>query len=213
MKYRSLLLLIAVILVGLFALPNAISVFAGQHSFDKNGSGSICQKCHSDVYSELTSASTYHTSIITSGNPCKACHSAGYISGSLLPLGNGTNGTGTGNVGLNITTGVWSNGTGNNISFGAVHAAVTVECVSCHYGTNLTNPNEAHNTFYLNASDAANNWLKGGNEACVGCHTKVYVNMTWVRKGGYNYAYDFLNKTGIFGYNNTNVNTTTNNTG
>jgi len=182
MKNRTLLLLIAVILVGIFALPNALSIFAGQHSFDKAGNGTICQKCHSDVYSELSTASTYHKSISSNAtDPCKACHSAGYVSASLMPLGNKTNGTGTDNVGINISTGVWQNGTGLTTTFTGIHAAITVECVSCHYATNFTN--DAHKPFYDNASSPANTWLKGGNEACVGCHTKTYVNMTWIRKG------------------------------
>ncbi|HWR26572.1 MAG TPA: hypothetical protein VN316_01715, partial [candidate division Zixibacteria bacterium] len=204
MKNRTLLLLIAVVLVGLFALPNALSLFAGQHSFDKAGNGTICSKCHSDVADEL-SASAYHKSISgnASGFKCVACHSAGYISSSAMPLGNGSNGTGSYDVGLNLSSGVWSNGTGLTTTFPGIHAAITIECVSCHYAVNFTN--DAHKSFYNNAS--SQDWLRGGNEACVGCHTKTFVNMTWIRKGGYNYAYDFRNSSGVLTYNGTNVST------
>ncbi len=210
MKNRTLLLLIAVALVGLFALPNALSLFAGQHSFDKAGNGTICSKCHSDVAAEL-SASAYHTSISgnASGFKCVACHSSGYISASTMPLGNGSYGTGSNNVGLNITSGVWSNGTALTTTFTGIHAAITIECVSCHYAVNFTN--DAHKAFYDNSSSQT--WLKGGNEACVGCHTKTFVNMTWIRKGGYNYQFDFMNSSGVLTFNNTNVTTYTNNTG
>jgi nitrate/TMAO reductase-like tetraheme cytochrome c subunit len=209
MRDRTLLLLVAVMLVGLFALPNALSLFAGQHSFDKPGDGTICQKCHSDVYSELSTASTYHTSISGSSTPCKACHSTGYVSSSAMPLGNGTNGTGTSDVGLNITSGEWSNGNGTNATYTGIHAAITVECVSCHYAVNFTN--DAHKAFADNATSEV--YLNGANEACVGCHTKVYVNMTWIRKGGYNYTYEFNTTAGTWAFNDTDVYTYTNNTG
>ncbi len=211
MKNRTLLLLIAVIMVGLFALPNALSLFAGQHSFDKAGNGTICSKCHSDVADELR-ASAYHKSISTnSSGMCIACHSAGRIDAGLIPLGNGTgkNGTSGVMVGLNISAGTFYYANGSTNSSLVLHSAVTIECVSCHYAVNFTN--DAHKQF---ATDANNqSWLKGGNEACVGCHTKTYVNMTWIRKGGYNYQYDFQNSTGTLSFNGTNVTTYTNNTG
>ena len=210
MKNRSLLLLIAVILVGLFALPNALSLFSGQHSFDKAGNGTICVKCHSDVYAELE-ASAYHT-FTKGGTPelrCKVCHSVGNISANLIPLGNGTNGTSGVTVGLNLTTGNFTMPNGTNISYSGFHAAITVECVSCHIGVNFTN--DAHKPFSDNSSTAT--WLRGANEICYGCHTKVNVQMGWIRKGGFNYTYDFMNSSGVFGFNNTNVTTNTNNTG
>ncbi len=90
-----------------------------------------------------------------------------------------------------------------------LHAAVTIECVNCHSGVNFTN--DAHKPFADNTS--AQTWLKGANEACYGCHTKVNVQMTWIRKGGYNYSYDFYNTTGTLAFNGTNITTYTNNTG
>ncbi len=212
MKNRSLLLLIAVILVGLFALPNALSLFSGQHSFDKAGNGTICVKCHSDVYAELESSS-YHT-FTRGGSPeerCKVCHSSGTISDTLIPLGNGTgkNGTLSIQVGFNVSNGSFRYANGTIRTGLVLHAAVTVECVSCHYAVNFTD--DAHRPFADNASSQT--WLKGSNEACYGCHTKVNVQMTWVRKGGYNYSYDFMNSSGSLSFNGTNVTTYTNNTG
>lgn len=212
MKNRTLLLLIAVILVGLFALPNALSLFSGQHSFDKAGNGTICVKCHSDVKAELD-ASAYHT-FTSGGTPeqrCKVCHTAGTYASNLIPLGNGTNGSSSPvyQVGLNITTGNYTYANGTNRTGLGLHAAVTVECVNCHYAVNFTD--DAHKPFSDNSSSLT--WLKGANEACYGCHTMVNVQMTWIRKGGYNYTYDFYNTTGSFTFNNTNVTAYTNNTG
>lgn len=212
MKNRTLLLLIAVILVGLFALPNALSLFSGQHSFDKAGNGTICVKCHSDVEAELD-ASSYHSFTIVGspGEKCKVCHSAGYINSSLIPMGNGTFGRSAPNysVGLNIATGNYTYANGTNRTGLSLHAAITLECMNCHYGVNFTD--DAHKPFYDNSSSLG--YLKGSNEACYGCHTMVNVQMTWVRKGGFNYTYDFQNTTGSFTFNGTNVTAYTNNTG
>jgi hypothetical protein len=212
MKDRSLLLLIAVVIVGLFVLPNALSLFSGQHSFDKAGNGTICVKCHSDVYAELA-GSAYH-SFTEGGTPeerCKVCHSSGVINSSLIPLGNGTYGASSPNisVGLNLTSGSFTYANGTVLSGLTLHAAVTIECISCHFGVNFTD--DAHKPFYDNSSTQT--WLKGANEACYGCHTKVNVQMTWIRKGGYNYSYDFMNTTGTLAFNGTNITTYTNNTG
>jgi hypothetical protein len=210
MKNRSLLLLIAVTLVGLFALPNALSLFSGQHSFDKAGNGTICVKCHSDVYAELE-ASTFHT-FTEVDNPdlrCKVCHSAGTIQADLIPLGNGTNGSTNVAVGLNITNGNFTYANGTNRTGLQLHAAVTLECISCHYAVNFMD--DAHKPFYDNSSNQT--WLKGANEACYGCHTKVNVQMIWIRKGGFNYSYDFMNTTGTLSFNGTDVTAYTNNTG
>ncbi len=208
MKDRSLLLLIAVIIVGLFALPNALSLFSGQHSFDKAGNGTICVYCHSDVAAELA-GSSYHTFNSAGNEKCKVCHSTGTIASNLIPLGNGSNASAGAGVGLNIRTGNFTYPNGTNITGLVLHAAVTVECVSCHSGVNFTN--DAHKPFADNTSTAT--WLKGANEACYGCHTKVNVQMTWIRKGGFNYSYEFNTTTGTLSFNATNVTTYTNNTG
>ena len=209
MKNRSILLLIAVVLVGLFALPNALSLFAGQHSFDKAGNGTMCDKCHSDVAAEMA-GSAYHTFNAGSPEKCKVCHSSGMINSSLIPLGNGSYGsTSNYSVGFNLTNGSFTYGNGTKQTGLVLHASVTVECISCHYAVNFTD--DAHMPFFNNASSQT--WLKGANEACYGCHTKVNVQMTWVRLGGYNYSYDFNTTVGTLTINSTTVTTYTNNTG
>jgi len=79
---------------------------------------------------------------------------------------------------------------GINLSAMGAHAAVTVECVFCHDMVlgNITGSQEAHRNFY-NVSNQST-LLKGGNEACVGCHTHTRVDINWVRKGGYNVTAD-----------------------
>jgi hypothetical protein len=212
MNQKITVLTIAIIAIGVFALPNTLALFSGQHTFDKPGNTTICAKCHSDVISEIQ-AGSYHKSLIpTSGSntECKGCHTTSTIGSNLIPLGNGTgNASGSYNVGFNISTGNFTRANGSNITGYGAHAAITVECASCHYAVNFTD--DAHRSFSDNSTSQT--WLKGANEICVGCHTKTRVEMTWARKGGYNYSYDFMNSTGTFSFNNTFVNVTTNNTG
>lgn len=207
-------LTIGIIAIGVFLLPNTLALFSGQHTFDKAGNTTICAKCHSDVISEIN-AGNYHKSLIPSGaggTECKGCHTTATINSSLIPIGvNGSgNNSGNFNVGLNLATGNFTRANGTNLTgYSGAHAAITVECASCHYAVNFTN--DAHKSFADNSSSQT--WLRGSNEMCVGCHTKTRVEMTWVRKGGYNYSYDFMNSSGVFSFNNTNVTTYTNNTG
>jgi hypothetical protein len=79
MNAKTTLVLIALIGVGLFALPQTTALFAGQHSFvniDETGNQIECVKCHGDVRAELTGALDTHTN--TSGPhaemKCEFCH-------------------------------------------------------------------------------------------------------------------------------------------
>jgi len=210
MNYKTKLLAVAVVVIGLFVLPNTMALFSGQHTFDKAGNSTICAKCHSDIITEIQSGS-YHKSLIA-GSPtdCKACHTTSKINSTLIPLGNQSGNQTVGvDVGLDIANGRFTRSNGTNITGYTLHAAVTVECISCHTAVNFTD--DPHRTFADNAS--SNTWLRGSNEACIACHTKAKIEMTWIRKGGYNYTYDFYNSSGVLTFNNTNATSTTNNTG
>ena len=184
MNSKVLLLSVAVIAIGLFAMPSTLSLFSGQHTF-YNGSDVKCEKCHQDIYNELqTGSSSAHTSL----NQCQGCHKTGTLT-NLVPY-NGTGG--------NIT--VETNVTGTE----SAHAAVTMECIACHQGVDeeLLGADAAHGKFYQNSSYTANASaglttqnqtavaLKGANTACVGCHTHAVVNITWTRTTGYNMTVD-----------------------
>ena len=48
----------AVIAIGLFALPGTVAMFGGQHDwYDLNPDGNdvSCEKCHADIYAEMNS--------------------------------------------------------------------------------------------------------------------------------------------------------------
>src|SRR5574340_536068 len=89
MNTKFSLALIALIGIGVFALPSTMSLFAGQHSFyniDATGNQVPCQKCHGDVKAELTTTG-YSAKTGTKGPhadfKCEYCHraEAGFASG------------------------------------------------------------------------------------------------------------------------------------
>ncbi len=88
MNSKFTLALIALVGVGVFALPSTMALFAGQHSFyniDATGNQVPCVKCHGDVKAELTSGGSTVTG--TKGPhaefKCEYCHRAesGFASG------------------------------------------------------------------------------------------------------------------------------------
>ena len=185
MNSKILLLSVAVIAVGLFAMPSTLSLFAGQHTF-YNGSSVNCAKCHQDIIDEIGSTSinphyTIANSTDNSGRAqCRGCHTTGTVEN--IPTGKNTTGDGYNYSNISIDV--------SNDS--AAHAAITVECISCHSGVpaELIGANSSHGPFY-NATNADNSTnktdiLKGANEACVGCHTHAILNITWIRSTGYN---------------------------
>lgn len=177
MNSKILLLSIAVISVGLFAMPSTLSLFSGQHTF-RTGDNVSCEKCHADIYSEIGGAlNQVHTTANftgSGGSGCQGCHRTGTI--GQIVLGNDTNnGTFTQNISTNANA----------------HAAVTLECVACHtaVAARISGSEEAHKAYYYASNYSANNsviQLKGANTACIGCHTHVRVNLTWKRLTDYN---------------------------
>ncbi|MCX9014653.1 MAG: multiheme c-type cytochrome [Candidatus Methanoperedens sp.] len=213
MNSKILLLSVAVIAVGLFAMPSTLSLFSGQHTF-YDGVNVSCAKCHQDIEDEIKStANEVHTSMDT----CEGCHrteTSWYSNTS---------------TGADIKNSTWRLSNVSNVSIKA-HAAVTVECLACHGKYNsskkwgvaeqIQSASEAHRDFYwgsvsdkeigdINYSSIAAaqgaagasvspSWydtagpanqtvikLKGTNTACVGCHTHAAVNITWTRSTGF----------------------------
>ncbi|MDW7727973.1 MAG: hypothetical protein SCH70_12855 [Candidatus Methanoperedens sp.] len=102
MNAKIAMVLVALIGVGLFALPQTTALFAGQHSFaniDATGNQIDCVKCHGDVQAELGTMG-YSATTNTSGPhatfKCDYCHriEPGYSSGDnaygMVTYRNGT---------------------------------------------------------------------------------------------------------------------------
>jgi hypothetical protein len=73
---KKLILVIALIGIGLWALPQTMSLFAGQHSFvniDAVGNQINCVKCHGDVKAELSVGLT-GTQAPHANFECEFCH-------------------------------------------------------------------------------------------------------------------------------------------
>ena len=75
------------------------------------------------------------------------------------------------------------------------HAAITVDCVDCHWNASqqLLNDNEAHTAFYqstINGSDPftanGSTGISNPSAACIACHTHTSLNITFVRAIGMN---------------------------
>jgi len=107
MNAKTTMVLIALIGVGLFALPQTTALFAGQHSFvniDATGNQIECVKCHGDVQAELGSSASLKTG--TAGPhatfKCEYCHriEAGAASGdnayAIVTYTNGSTPTASG---------------------------------------------------------------------------------------------------------------------
>jgi len=79
MNSKTTLVLIALLGVGLFALPQTTALFAGQHGFvniDPTGNQIECVKCHGDIEAELASE---HNTVSGTDGPhadmkCEFCH-------------------------------------------------------------------------------------------------------------------------------------------
>lgn len=188
---KTVLLTIALLAVGMYFLPATLSIFSGQHTF-YNGTSVSCRKCHDDIYSEINPAGGGVQPPHWSNGPgCIGCHRTGGIVGGEFGMSIGYKET---NVTANPNA----------------HAAVTVECVFCHdlIIDQIINSNESHASYY-NASNQSS-ILKGGNEACVGCHTHTMINVTWRRSVGYNMTANLVGGNWNLSYsvNQTLVNTT-----
>jgi len=195
-------LAIAVVAIGIFALPNTVSMFGGQHNwYDLSAAGNDvpCEKCHGDVADEMASTGA-HANI-----KCEGCHRTdarvGYAG-----------------------AGDW--GYGHEVYPGQeAHAASTQECMICHdgrqlgSGTNFTHYNLGHECggchgtpwiappaggfnltgtrdFYNNPDDTGEKaahlkfvhdainepLMEGANEACITCHTHVAIDINWTKE-------------------------------
>jgi nitrate/TMAO reductase-like tetraheme cytochrome c subunit len=116
MQGKFLLLSVAVLAVGMFALPNTLSLFEGQHTW-KNltevASDSTCRKCHEDVYEETHSPINYvHWNIpgAKGSNDVFSCIECHNIT----------------NVSVYYQSGI--------VNTSEAHAATTIACLSCHSG-------------------------------------------------------------------------------
>ena len=215
-RSANMILLIAIIGIGLYVLPSTLSMFAGQHSwYDPSGRGIPCDKCHVLEKEELMGTNGPHSTnygATTYNSSANYNGTKGFVGGSEFWGGNDPNDRcyGCHQVGanfpvsspLNSTNTTWAN------KNDTVHVAVVIYCVDCHSWVDdaLNESLSAHKEFYYDLNTTKTGLLKGGNSACIGCHTSVGVNISWTRntsisftanKSTGDWAMSDLNATGI----------------
>jgi hypothetical protein len=181
------LLAVAIVAIGIFALPSSVSLFSGQHTwYVLSGSGNDvpCEKCHAEIKDEMISPDNgVHKTV-----KCEGCHRTdarvGYAlddKGSVYP-GQGAHAASTQECMI-------CHGGGN-----FTHNYVNLVCGDCHgvpfvapraggFGltTDVADTGEkaAHLPFVDDSIDEP--LMKGANEACISCHTRIGVNITWTK--------------------------------
>ncbi len=231
MKTKLFLLSAAVVVIGLFALPATVSMFAGQHSwYDPKDQGIPCEKCHWLEYEEMRSGeysqhrphvyqngSTYHFECEECHNvtidvddyyhagesghspahaasivSCLACHGAELNNTTMHELGNR----------YDMMYPVTEDRCGkcHDIGHNGGLGFYIGEAFIDHVDTELSHPRAAHRAFYIAMRDE-DTALSDANEACLGCHSRTGVNITWARnsyvsyhvtcdKSGYNVSWN-----------------------
>ena len=199
---KNLLLATAIIGIGLFVLPSTFSMFAGQHSWYDPNSGIPCEKCHFLEKEELSASEGPHDpsygSLLNTSPEYNMTNTSD--PGGINFWGTGTaitqrcygchQVTGSKNQSSNLA-GDW------NDSRNDTHAAVAVWCIDCHpwVESELTSATAAHKDFYEDLNTSGSTILQKPNQACIGCHTHVGVNITWTRNEYVSYNVT-CNKTG-----------------
>jgi hypothetical protein len=205
---KIVLLAVAIVAIGIFALPSTVSLFSGQHTWydlgasieGAGGRNNVpCEKCHAEIGDEMISGDNGVHKDLT----CAMCHRTPFTGDTYA----------RGHYGPNAPT------PGQE-----AHAASTVECMDCHDGAGdkgtwhyadreyvgwcdkcHKSPGWGYNSTKLSASgfgltpwaadtgekaahtkfvlDAMNETLMdGANEACLACHTRIGVNITWTKR-------------------------------
>ena len=199
------LMLIAVLAIGIFALPSTMSLFAGQHvwyDLSDEENDVPCIKCHADIYGEYVMSLNGVHGTLSNGSQTEPGDDPDAACGACHRLADITND----NAAMTFADG-WVSGDPNGSTPGEeAHAAAVISCMACHqlnntggypmaggfnvssfdlttptpfnysYG-NYTGTNAAHNAFIAEAIN--DDTLQDSNEACIACHTMIAVKINW----------------------------------
>ncbi len=197
MDKKSILILgFAIVAIGLFIIPSTMSMFLGSHRWYSVTTASnqyeMCQRCHFAEVGEWqanTGAHASYKAIMTDAgaDPGCFCHQVNVT--ALEDFG--INRTEIDNYAFEIfnetgdlNTSLKDNWNTSWRSTDTPHAAITIECISCHTNatSQLDNENEAHKPFFEQSRTSS---IGSNNTACMACHTMIGLNITMERiKGG-----------------------------
>lgn len=191
---QTILLAFAVIAIGLFVLPNTMSMFVGQHRWysvrTASGQYDMCERCHLAEVGEWKANTGAHASYKNTyeANTGCFCHQ---INETRLESWINTSGIADYGYEFFNETGDLD---GSAASFKAgwrsnstPHAATTVFCIDCHLNATaqLTKDTEAHKAFFEQTTQAGfTNPSVTNNTPCMACHTMVGLNITMSRLYG-----------------------------
>ena len=187
---KLILVAIAIVAVGLFALPSSVSLFSGQHTWynlaDEDTSGVLCQKCHADIEAEMVDGENgVHTSLHAPGCDCHRVNGTGVaVSGPSTGTVPGTTSHAAETIACMICH-EEATRTGGNYPFAGGFTddvyngtGATVQYNYSH-GDDTGGEHAAHNQFISQA--IIDPLMEDSNEACIACHTRIGVNITWTK--------------------------------
>lgn len=213
MNSKIMLVSIAVLAVGLFAMPSTVSLISGQHAFiayNDNNQTLSCVVCHADVtvtgvhgsdgdaswwnnsqsfkynntWNQTRWLGDYFNNVSSDKSAsCRGCHVPGRVNLSLRIPLNGS---------LDNSTTPW--GTLSNVT--GAHIAVRAQCTICHdaasSGFNISTGIEAHRPLNDSAYATTSNLsrISMSDRVCIVCHT-------WAGISGANFG-DYLAEKGNF---------------
>ena len=197
MDKKSILILgFAIVAIGLFIIPSTMSMFMGSHRWytvtSASGQYDMCERCHFAEVGEWKANTGAHSAYsavmsVDGRDPGCFCHQ---INATALE-DFGINRTAIDNFGYEIFNETGDLNTSSKESWNTSwrskdtpHAAITIECISCHTNatSQLDNDNEAHKPFFEQSRTSS---VGSNNTACMACHTMIGLNITMERiKGG-----------------------------
>ncbi len=202
---KIILMAIAVVAIGIFALPSTMSLLSGQHTwYELDGcKGVPCKKCHADVHEELSEQTAYHSSFDCytchranktikyaagggSVKPGKQAHAASTIACMECHEYNAKVTQGPFAGGFRVSSSGSSPGSSSPLSpfsssFNSpFNSPSTVSSPFNYTGEDSTGVQEVHNA-YVQAA-IGNDWMEDSNEACIACHTDIAMEIDWTHK-------------------------------
>ena len=166
-KEKTVLLLLAVVAIGMFALPSTLAMYTGQHNFT-NGSNVDCDKCHGtndDIYAELIGGDAHQTF------SCKDCHGYSTNLGGSPNTNNSTGHAATLGV-MCLDCHADENAAASALN---ITAAYNMDNNSMTIVDEFNQDTAAHKDLY----DYYNTTGIGNlDEMCIACHTKSAVNIS-----------------------------------
>jgi len=181
------LLLVAIVAIGIFALPQTAALFSGQHSWydlSDDGNQIPCVKCHGDINAEMIDSDNgVHTGLASPGCDCHRVNSSQVQKPTGVASGDGTDSSpGTTSHAAETIACMICHEYGNGGLGGYPHAGGFMNVSGSPYAYNNTANNgtkAAHSAFIQQAFD--DDLMMDSNEACIGCHTRVGVNISWTK--------------------------------